>query len=156
MREVGFTTAFTYKYSVRPHTPARKLIDDVPEPVKAERLLRLIELIESQGVAYLSSLVGTATQVLVEGRSKRAPRGETPAGDIYHGRSERNELVHIEFPAFSTPIGELVDVAITRALKHSLVGELTAAARARFVHLPTAAAVTSSPPAAHRHLPVVS
>ena len=154
VREADFTTAFTYKYSVRPHTPARKLVDDVPEEVKAERLLRLIALIEAQGAAYLSSLVGTATQVLVEGRSKRGTRGETPAGDIYHGRSERNELVHIEFPSFSAPIGELVDVTITRAHKHSLVGEMGAAARARFVQLPPPAASTA--PAGHRHLPVVS
>ena len=153
VQEAGFTTAFTYKYSVRPHTPARKLVDDVPEAVKTERLQRLIELVEAQGAAYLRSLVGTATQVLVEGRSKRAPRGETPAGDIYHGRSERNELVHIEFPAFSAPIGELVEVAITRAHKHSLVGELSAAGRARFGQLPPGGAESRA--VAHRHLPVV-
>jgi tRNA-2-methylthio-N6-dimethylallyladenosine synthase len=154
VREAGFTTAFTYKYSVRPHTPARKLIDDVSEEVKAERLQRLIDLIEAQGTAYLGSLVGTTTQVLVEGRSKRGARGETPAGDIYHGRSERNEVVHVEFPTGAAPIGDLVEVAITRAHKHSLVGELAAAPRARYLQAP--ALVASRAPDAHRHLPVVS
>ena len=153
VREAGFTTAFTYKYSVRPHTPARRLADDVPEEVKAERLLRLIEVVEEQGTAYLRGLVGSATQVLIEGRSKRAARGETPTGDIYHGRSERNEVVHVEFPAFAAPIGDTVEVTITRAHKHSLVGELSASVRARYVQ---AAAPLSPPPAAAvRHLPVV-
>ncbi len=154
VREAAFTTAFTYKYSVRPHTPARKLVDDVPEEVKAERLQRLIDLIESQGAAYLQSLVGTTTQVLVDGRSKRAPRGETPTGDIYHGRSDRNELVHIEFPPHSTPIGELVEVTITRAHKHSLVGHLSPPTYARFIPLSPPPIPPS--PATLRHLPVIS
>ncbi len=156
VREAGFTTAFTYKYSVRPYTPARKLVDDVPEEVKAERLLRLIAAVESQGAAYLQGLVGTTTQVLIEGRSKRAPRGETPAGDIYHGRSERNEVVHIEFPTRSIPIGELVEVAITRAHKHSLIGELAAADRDRFAaQAPPHVLAPQPSPAPRRVLPLL-
>jgi tRNA-2-methylthio-N6-dimethylallyladenosine synthase len=155
VREAGFTTAFTYKYSPRPHTPALRLSGEVSDEVKSERLLRLIELVQTQGAAYLRTLVGTVQHVLIEGRSQRASRGETPAGPIYHGRSERNEVVHIEFPPSATPVGQLCEVRITRAHKHSLVGELLTPYQAHTRYAPELTA-TPKPAASPRHLPVVS
>ena len=87
VREVGFRGLFGFKYSERPHTPARKLEDDVPEAVKSDRLARLFALSEEPLGAHLASLVGTTQRVLVEGSSTRPGR---PGPDA----PERNEIVH--------------------------------------------------------------
>jgi tRNA-2-methylthio-N6-dimethylallyladenosine synthase len=120
VREVGFVSLFGFKYSPRPHTPALRLGDDVPESAKAERLAHLFELADSLGAAHLASLVGTRQRVLVEGASK------SEKGDLSHdrvqGRTERNEIVHIETPGAARLVGAIVDVDITRAHRHSLAG----------------------------------
>jgi tRNA-2-methylthio-N6-dimethylallyladenosine synthase len=109
-----FIGVFGFKYSPRPFTPALKLEDDVSEAEKSERLAELLELSERIRSQHLQSLVGSVQQVLVEGRSKTG---------AYTGRTERNEIVHLG--CAGDPTGQLVDVRIERALKHSLVGELT-------------------------------
>ena len=131
VREMGFVSLFGFKFSPRPHTPALKLADDVPEVTKAERLARLFEVSEGQLRAHLQTLAGTTQRVLVEGRSER--NAEAPR---FEGRTERNEIVHIEEAAAFDLIGREVEVQITRANKHSLAGLLTAAARSS---LPAAA-----------------
>jgi tRNA-2-methylthio-N6-dimethylallyladenosine synthase len=113
--EIGFTSLFAFKYSPRPHTPALKLPDDVPEGVKSERLARLFELAEAQTRAHLATLVGTRQRVLVEGPSKGG------AGKV-EGRTERNEIVHVEVPEGRDAVGAILEVAIVRANKHSLEG----------------------------------
>jgi tRNA-2-methylthio-N6-dimethylallyladenosine synthase len=122
VRDVGFVGLFGFKYSPRPFTPALKLPDDVPEEVKAERLARLFELAEVQTRAHLATLVGTRQRVLVEGASK-APGKVT-------GRTERNEIVHLDAPEGRDLVGALVDVEITQAFKHSLHGTVDAVALA--------------------------
>ncbi len=129
VREVGFVAAFGFKFSPRPHTPALKLADDVPEATKSERLARLFEVVELQGQAHLKSLVGTVAKVLVEGES-----GDGRDGDRrFEGRTERNEIMHIESSdaggGVLDLVGRVVEVRVTRANKHSLAGELTEAAR---------------------------
>jgi tRNA-2-methylthio-N6-dimethylallyladenosine synthase len=119
VREVGFVSVFGFAYSPRPLTPALRLRDDVPEEVKSERLARLFEEVEAIGSAHLAKLVGTRQRVLVEGASK-ADRG----GDLatVQGRTERNEIVHVQAPGCSRLIGEIVEVEIVRANRHSLAG----------------------------------
>jgi tRNA-2-methylthio-N6-dimethylallyladenosine synthase len=116
VREVGFVAAFGFKYSPRPHTPALKLGDTVPEELKEERLARLFEVTEAQQYAHLRSLVGQRTKVLLEGPSKSNPLR-------YTGRSHRHELVHVDVPGGVDARGVEVDVNITYANKHSLLGE---------------------------------
>ena len=116
VREVGFTGLFGFKYSPRPFTPALKLADDVPEAKKSERLARLFEVVESQTRAHLATLLGTRQHVLVEGASK--------AQGKVTGRTERNEIVHLDVPPGRELIGALVEVEITQAFKHSLHGIL--------------------------------
>ncbi len=125
VREVGFVSLFGFKYSERPGTPASRLADDVPEDVKADRLRRLFELSESQGKAHLERLVGGTERVLVEGPSKGGSAG---AGmQIVTGRTERNEIVHMEIPEGVDATGAVVSASITRAYKHSLRGEIAPA-----------------------------
>jgi tRNA-2-methylthio-N6-dimethylallyladenosine synthase len=126
--EVGFTSLFGFKYSVRPHTPARKLADDVPEEAKAERLARLFALAEAQGAAHLRALVGSKQRVLLDAESK-SQKSDRPRS--LSGRTERHEIVHVAVPAGKRAVGEIVECEITRAFKHSLEGALDAAAIAR-------------------------
>jgi tRNA-2-methylthio-N6-dimethylallyladenosine synthase len=128
VREVGFVAAFCFKYSPRPYTPALKLGDDVPEALKDERLARLFEVVEAQQSAHLAGLVGTDQRVLVEGRSK---------GGRFTGRSGRNEIVHFTTRGEDDPTGQLVDVRIERAHRHSLAGAVGGGrVPARHVSLP--------------------
>ena len=120
LAEVGFIQVFGFKFSPRPHTPALKLADDVPEAVKSERLARVFALIEAQGQAHLARLVGSTQRVLVEGASKKS---NMPGG--VSGRTERNEIVHIEGAAELETVGQIVEVEIVRAHKHSLAGTPT-------------------------------
>jgi tRNA-2-methylthio-N6-dimethylallyladenosine synthase len=118
IREVGFVSLYGFKYSPRPHTPALRLGDDVPEIVKSERLARLFDAADTLSRAHLESLVGTKQKVLVEGPSK-SERGDLSRGRV-QGRTERSEIVHIEAPDGASLVGEVVEVDITRANKHSL------------------------------------
>ncbi len=132
VEEVGFVSAFCFKYSPRPFTPALQLGDDVPEAVKSERLARLFEVVAKNQRRHLDALVGTQQEVLVEGLS-RGDEGR------YTGRTGRNEIVHLLAPPDHDPTGELVTVTIDSANKHSLLGSMeggvTATARAAKVRV---------------------
>jgi len=118
VREAGFVSVFGFKYSQRPYTPALKLGDDVTEADKDDRLQRLFALAEEQQQAHLRSLDGTRQRVLVEGRSKHGH---------FSGRTERHEIVHIDAPEGLEPIGDVVEVDIVRANRHSLHGVMDGA-----------------------------
>jgi tRNA-2-methylthio-N6-dimethylallyladenosine synthase len=121
VREVGFVSLFGFKYSPRPYTPALRLGDDVPEEEKSDRLARLFALSEELCAAHLASLVGTRQRVLVEGASK-SEKGDLSRERV-QGRTDRNEIVHIEAPGAAGLVGAMVDVTITRANRHSLAGD---------------------------------
>jgi len=118
VREVGFVTAFAFKYSPRPGTAALKLDGPVPEETKSLRLARLFELVEAQQLAHHKTLVNSKTYVLLEGPNAK----ET---NSYSGRSHRHEIVHVRVPQGRNLTGRLVEVVIEQAHQHSLVGMLT-------------------------------
>jgi len=156
VREVGFRGLFGFKYSQRPFTPARKLPDDVPEDVKGERLARLFEVSEELLSAHLKGLVGTKQKLLVEGMGKEGSGSWT-------GRTERNEIAHIAGAEALDLRGEIVEVDITRANKHSLQAELTEASRALASSLAVSPSVHANHPperatkaSGRRSLPIVS
>ncbi|MDE5975286.1 MAG: tRNA (N6-isopentenyl adenosine(37)-C2)-methylthiotransferase MiaB, partial [Muribaculaceae bacterium] len=86
MREVGYASAFMFKYSERPGTFASQhLPDNVPEEVKIERLNRMIALQNELSLASNLADVGKTFEVLVEGPSKRNPEelcGRTSGGKM--------------------------------------------------------------------------
>jgi tRNA-2-methylthio-N6-dimethylallyladenosine synthase len=123
VRELGFVSLFGFKYSPRPSTPALRLGDDIPEEKKGERLARLFALSDEICAAHLRTLVGTRQKVLVEGPSK-SEKGDL-SGNRVQGRTERNEIVHLEAPGASSLVGEVITAEIVRANKHSLVGTPT-------------------------------
>ena len=116
MREVGFDSAFMFKYSERPGTFASKhLPDNVPEDVKIERLNRMIALQNELSEESNRRDVGKEMEVLVEGRSKRS-------ADEHFGRTSQNKVV--VFPKGDTYPGQFVKVRILDASSATLRGEL--------------------------------
>lgn len=69
MREVEYDSAFTFKYSPRPGTPAERLVDDVDEDVKRERLARVNALQEELWERRAQGLLGARVEVAVEGEA---------------------------------------------------------------------------------------
>jgi tRNA-2-methylthio-N6-dimethylallyladenosine synthase len=113
--DVGFDGAFTFVYSARPGTPAAGLFDDTPEDVKRARLARLQERVEAQARLVSESMVGSVERILVEGPSRKNPAELA-------GRTSNNRVVN--FAGHPRLVGNVVDVAITEALPHSLRGEV--------------------------------
>ena len=116
MREVGYDSAFMFKYSERPGTYASKhLPDDVPEEEKIRRLNELIALQTEISAQQNQKDVGHEFDVLVEGFSKRS-RSQLC------GRTEQNKMV--VFDKGNHHIGETVRVRITGSTSATLFGEL--------------------------------
>ena len=115
MREVGYDSAFMFKYSERPGTYASKhLPDDVSEDVKICRLNELIALQTEISALQNKKDEGRLFNVLVEGFSKRSR-------DQLCGRTEQNKMV--VFDKGNHHIGETVSVRITRSTSATLFGE---------------------------------
>ena len=114
MREVGYDSAFMFKYSERPGTYASKhLPDDVPEEVKIRRLNELIALQNEMSAERNAAQVGKVVEVLVEGTSKRSR-------DQLFGRTEQNRVV--VFDRGRHHIGDRVMVKITSSSSATLKG----------------------------------
>ncbi len=114
MREVGYDSAFMFKYSERPGTYASKhLPDDVPEEVKLHRLTELIELQNKISAQRNAEDVGKTFDVLVEGFSKRSR-------EQLCGRTEQNKMV--VFDKGGHHVGETVKVTITESSSATLKG----------------------------------
>ncbi|MBQ8127197.1 MAG: tRNA (N6-isopentenyl adenosine(37)-C2)-methylthiotransferase MiaB [Prevotella sp.] len=114
MREVGYDSAFMFKYSERPGTYASKhLPDDVPEEVKLRRLNELIQLQTEISAQQNRKDEGKEFDVLVEGFSKRS-RSQLC------GRTEQNKMV--VFNKGTHHIGETVRVRITGSTSATLLG----------------------------------
>ena len=115
MREVGYDSAFMFKYSERPGTYASKhLPDDVPEDVKIRRLNEMIHLQTEMSAKANKEDEGKEFDVLVEGFSKRSR-------EQLCGRTEQNKMV--VFDKGNHHIGEIVKVRITGSSSATLMGE---------------------------------
>ena len=117
MREVGYDSAFMFKYSERPGTYASKhLPDDVAEEVKIRRLNELIALQTEISAERNKMDEGKVFEVLVEGFSKRSR-------EQLCGRTEQNKMV--VFQKGDHHIGEKVMVKIIGSTSATLLGETT-------------------------------
>ena len=116
MREVGYDSAFMFKYSERPGTYASKhLPDDVPEAEKIRRLNELIQLQTEISAQQNKKDEGREFDVLIEGFSKRSR-------EQLMGRTEQNKAVVIDKGQHH--IGETVRVRITGSTSATLLGEV--------------------------------
>jgi tRNA-2-methylthio-N6-dimethylallyladenosine synthase len=110
VREARYASAFSFKYSRRPGTPAAAMPGQVAEEVKADRLARLQALLDEQQRAFNASMKGRTLPVLFE-RPGRNP------GQVL-GRSPYLQAVHAE--GTQQLIGQIVPVRITDAARNSL------------------------------------
>lgn len=116
MREVGFDSAFMFKYSERPGTHAQKhLPDNISEEEKVRRLNEIIALQTQLSLESNQREVGKVVEVLVEGFSKRSK-------DDMYGRTSQYKTV--VFPREGCHVGELVKVEITEASAATLKGKM--------------------------------
>jgi tRNA-2-methylthio-N6-dimethylallyladenosine synthase len=113
---VGFAQAYSFKYSPRPGTPAADRADQVPEPVKAERLGALQGLLEAQQQRFNTACVGREFPLLLE-RIGRHP------GQLV-GRSPYLQAVHVATAQHSARIGDIVPVRIDSVGGHSLAAHI--------------------------------
>jgi tRNA-2-methylthio-N6-dimethylallyladenosine synthase len=112
--QVRYASAFSFKYSRRPGTPASAMAGQVPEAVKEERLARLQALLAAQQQAFNAAQAGRTLDVLFE------RPGRHPGQAI--GRSPYLQAVHAE--GADGLIGRIVPVRITGAAMNSLAGAL--------------------------------
>ena len=114
MREVGYDSAFMFKYSERPGTYASKhLPDDVPEDTKIRRLNEMIALQNELSAESYKKDIGKTFEVLVEGVSKRSK-------EQFFGRTQQNKVV--VFDRGSHHIGEFVKVKVSESSSATLKG----------------------------------
>jgi tRNA-2-methylthio-N6-dimethylallyladenosine synthase len=109
--EVRYASAYSFKYSARPGTPAAVMEDQIPREIMEERLQRLHERINTHQLAFNRSKVGVSTQVLIERKGRHD-------GQMI-GRSPWLQSVHVETAAQP---GEIVDVTLVAAGPNSMTG----------------------------------
>lgn len=110
VREVGYAAAYSFKYSIRPGTPAATMDNQVPEAVKDERLARLQAAITEGSLAFNRSTVGRRCTVLLE-RPGRKP------GQLI-GKTPWLQSAVVSIPGAA--IGDLVEVDIVDAHPNSV------------------------------------
>jgi tRNA-2-methylthio-N6-dimethylallyladenosine synthase len=111
--EVKYDQVFSFKYSLRPKTPAGDWTDDVPEEEKGRRLSELQERQRRIQLRRNQALVGREFEVLVEGYQRKLGQAV--------GRTTSNRVIN--FPGQPGWNGRYVNVKVTAAGPNSLVGE---------------------------------
>jgi len=109
--EVRYASAYTFKYSPRPGTPAATMEDQIPRDIMEDRLERLNDRINAHRLAFNRSMVDSDTQILIERPGKH--RGQMI------GRSPWLQSVHVDTDAKP---GDILDVSVVAASSNSLSG----------------------------------
>ncbi len=112
VEQVQYQSAYSFKYSPRPGTPAANMAGLVREDMKSERLERLQNLLNNQQLTFNQKTVGLTMPVLFERKGKQA-------GQL-QGRTPYNQSINV--PANDRLLGEIVDVQVTEAFGNSLAG----------------------------------
>jgi tRNA-2-methylthio-N6-dimethylallyladenosine synthase len=119
VEQVRYDSAFTFIFSPRRGTEAADMPDQLPHPVKRERMGRLVEAVQRIATERAQRFVGRTMEVLAEGPSRNDP-------SRLRGRTRHNKTVN--FSGLAEP-GELVDVEIGSATSTTLAGEESLLAR---------------------------
>ncbi|NCB14302.1 MAG: TRAM domain-containing protein, partial [Erysipelotrichia bacterium] len=115
VRKADFEGAYTFVYSKREGTPAAKMVDDLEEEVKKNRLYKLNELINEGFAKGNKRFEGEVVEVLVDAKSEKKD-------SLLMGYTKHNKLVNFE--GDESLIGELVNIKITKAFTWHLFGEV--------------------------------
>jgi tRNA-2-methylthio-N6-dimethylallyladenosine synthase len=111
--EVRYASAYSFKYSARPGTPAATMEDQIPREIMDDRLQRLQSRINQHQLAFNHSKVGAETKVLIERKGKHERQ--------MIGRSPWLQSVHVAADAHP---GDIVDVTLVAAGPNSMTGAL--------------------------------
>ena len=114
VKAVRFEAAFTFVYSKRSGTSAARMENQVPVPVKKERIMRLVALQNAITEEVNESYEGSVQRVLVESLSTRSKRHVS-------GRADSGKTVNFE--GGENLIGTFVNVRITQGKKTTLFGK---------------------------------
>ncbi len=115
LREIEFDGTFAFKFSPRPGTKAAKMIENLTEEMKSERLYEILLLQDTITEKKNKALEGAIQEVLIEGPSENGNGNLT-------GRTRTNKIVDLR--ADDIRKGAIVDVEIIKGRKHSLEGKL--------------------------------
>jgi tRNA-2-methylthio-N6-dimethylallyladenosine synthase len=119
VRQARFASAFTFRYSIRPGTPAATMDAQVPADVVQERYERLTALVEQTSLNGNLPFTGREVEVLVAD-------GEGRKDEVTHrmsGRARDNRLVHLAPAATAPRPGDVVTTVVTRAAPHYLIAD---------------------------------
>ena len=116
MEDIRFQNCFIFKYSSRTGTKAAELKDDVPDEIKRERNIKLLELQKRISLEENTKMIGKKVEVLVEGASKSDP-------NRLSGRTRQNHIV--VFNGSQDLVGKLAGVVIHEVTDLTLFGKLT-------------------------------
>jgi len=114
VNKVGYASAYSFKYSPRPGTPAANADVQVAEAVKSERLESLQQLLNAQQFAFNKSTEGRVVDVLVERAGGRDGQ--------MAGRSPYMQAVN--FIGTADQIGQIVPCCLSAARQNSMTGEI--------------------------------
>ena len=114
VKEVDYASAFTFVYSRRQGTKAAEMENQVPEDVQKDRIMRLVELVNSLTRRKSEKYVGKTVEILCEGYDEKK--------GLYLGRDEFGRMGY--FPSETNVIGQFLKVKIARANGISLFGEI--------------------------------
>ena len=114
VKEVGFSSAFTFVYSRRDGTVAANMDGQIPEEVSKDRIMRLVELVNENTRSQSLKYVGKTVEILCEDYDKKK--------DMYLGRDEYGRMAY--FKSDKNVIGEFIKVKINLANGISLVGDI--------------------------------
>ncbi|MBQ2701681.1 MAG: tRNA (N6-isopentenyl adenosine(37)-C2)-methylthiotransferase MiaB, partial [Clostridia bacterium] len=114
VKEVDFASAFTFVYSKRQGTKAAEMEDQIPEAVQKDRIMRLVELVNSLTRKKSEKYVGKTVEILCEDYDEKK--------GLYLGRDEFGRMGY--FTSDKNAIGEFVWLHVTKANGISLFGEL--------------------------------
>lgn len=118
MKFCGFMSSYSFCYSDRPGTRASLMPDKIPAAIMDARLSRLQEVQEELGHAWLAGRVGKTVKILIDGKSPR----QNANGDSWQGRDEWGAIAHVCLPG-DNHMGQMINVKITAAKRHSLMAE---------------------------------
>ncbi len=116
---VRYASAYSFKYSPRPGTPAATMENQIPAPVMDDRLQRLQARLAEHSIAFNRACIGQDTRILFD------RKGRKPGQMI--GKSPWLQSVFVETDA---RIGDMIDVVVAEALPNSLGGVAVARAEA--------------------------
>ena len=113
VREANFASAFTFVYSPRTGTKAASMPDQIPESVQKDRIMRLVELVNSLTRKKSEKYLGKTVEILCEDYDEKK--------GLYLGRDEFGRMGY--FKSETNRIGDFVNLKITQANGISLFGE---------------------------------